>query len=126
LDLKETRTLIILEPYWNQARLDQVKGRAIRYKSHANLPKEQRNVDVYTLVLTKRTPIKWGIKGISARLGNLFENMGDFISSEKKIRNKLTLATADEILLRLSEIKTEKILEITDQIINGSIENNKC
>jgi hypothetical protein len=126
LDLKETRSLIILEPYWNDARLDQVKGRAVRYRSHANLPKKDRTVDIYTLVLTKRTPATWGFKGISARLGNLFDGITDMSSPQTKIRNRLTLATADEILLKLSEIKTEKILNITQKIINGSIEKNSC
>ncbi len=126
LDLKETRSLIILEPYWNDARLDQVKGRAVRYRSHANLPKKDRTVDIYTLVLTKRTPATWGFKGISARLGNLLDGITDMSSPQTKIRNRLTLATADEILLKLSEMKTEKILNITQKIINGSIEKNSC
>jgi hypothetical protein len=38
----------ILEPYWNNVRTDQVKGRAVRICSHADLPPEDRNVSVYT------------------------------------------------------------------------------
>lgn len=52
LDLKGTRALVIMEPYWNQARIEQIKGRAIRYKSHEHLPPAQRNVKVYHLRLT--------------------------------------------------------------------------
>jgi superfamily II DNA or RNA helicase len=37
----------ILEPYWNQARIDQIMGRGIRYCSHKNLPEEKRHVKVY-------------------------------------------------------------------------------
>ena len=46
LDLKETRLIQILEPHFNNSKLDQVIGRGIRYKSHANLPKRDRNVTV--------------------------------------------------------------------------------
>lgn len=44
LDLKGTRQLQVLEPHWNEEKLDQVIGRAIRHKSHAHLPKDKRDV----------------------------------------------------------------------------------
>lgn len=47
LDLKNTRQVHIMEPYWNEARIDQVVGRAIRYKSHIDLPKKDQNVTIY-------------------------------------------------------------------------------
>ena len=34
LDLKNTRQIHIMEPYWNEGKIIQVIGRAIRYKSH--------------------------------------------------------------------------------------------
>jgi hypothetical protein len=37
-----------MEPYWNNVRLDQVKGRAIRICSHKDLPFEEREVELYT------------------------------------------------------------------------------
>lgn len=46
LDLKGTRMIQLLEPHFNDAKLDQVIGRGIRYKSHEHLPKEDRNVTV--------------------------------------------------------------------------------
>ena len=48
ISLKNVRSVHIMEPYWNNARLDQVKGRAIRICSHADLPLNERNVDIYT------------------------------------------------------------------------------
>lgn len=47
LDLKGTRGVHILEPHFNDEKINQVIGRAARYKSHANLPEEDRNVQVY-------------------------------------------------------------------------------
>lgn len=52
LDTKGVRNVIVLDPTWNDAGLEQVIGRAIRYKSHAHLPKKDRKVDVYFMLLT--------------------------------------------------------------------------
>jgi SNF2 family DNA or RNA helicase len=57
LDLKETTAVIVVEPFWHQSRIEQVVGRGIRYKSHANLPQEKRFVDVYHLVLEKNNTL---------------------------------------------------------------------
>jgi hypothetical protein len=55
ISLKNVRQVHITEPYWNQIRIDQVIGRAVRTCSHNALPKEMRNVDVfiYLSVFTK-------------------------------------------------------------------------
>jgi len=47
LDLKGTRDIHILNPAWNDPRIDQVIGRGIRYGSHAHLPEDQRHVNVH-------------------------------------------------------------------------------
>ena len=48
ISLFNTRQVHIMEPYWNNVRLQQVIGRAIRLCSHMNLPWEDRTVDVFT------------------------------------------------------------------------------
>ena len=50
LSLKNVRAVHIMEPYWNDVRLKQVKGRAIRIGSHLELPEDQRNVSIYTYI----------------------------------------------------------------------------
>ena len=47
LDLKSVRHVHIVEPYWNKMRVEQVVGRAVRYKSHIQLPADKRNVQTY-------------------------------------------------------------------------------
>ena len=47
ISLKNVRQVHITEPYWNQIRIDQVIGRAVRTCSHNALPKDMRNVDVF-------------------------------------------------------------------------------
>jgi hypothetical protein len=51
IDLHGVRSVVILDPPWNDAGLQQVIGRAIRYNSHAHLPPSQRNVTVYQMEL---------------------------------------------------------------------------
>jgi superfamily II DNA or RNA helicase len=46
LDLKGTKMVQVLEPHWNNSKIDQVIGRGVRYQSHAHLPKKERKVQV--------------------------------------------------------------------------------
>jgi len=50
LDMKGVRHVILMEPTWNEASNEQVIGRAIRYKSHVDLPANQQNVTVHRLL----------------------------------------------------------------------------
>src|SRR6185437_11173829 len=47
----------VLEPYWNWSRMSQVIGRAVRFCSHKDLPKDERYVDVY-IYITKHSNIE--------------------------------------------------------------------
>lgn len=52
LDLKNTRQIHILEPHWNDAKISQVIGRGIRYKSHEELDTKDRKVNVFHWIST--------------------------------------------------------------------------
>lgn len=52
LDLKATRQVHILEPHWNEEKIQQVIGRAVRFKSHDTLPERDRNVEIYRYLST--------------------------------------------------------------------------
>jgi hypothetical protein len=47
INLKNTRFVHIVEPYWHLVRIDQVIGRARRICSHQDLPEEYRTVKVF-------------------------------------------------------------------------------
>jgi superfamily II DNA/RNA helicase len=96
IDLKEVRSVVLLEPFWNFARTEQVIGRAVRFRSHSNLPFNKRTVDIYSLILTK---------------------------PEKRIKND-HVPTADNVLLGLSKLKEIEINKFVDTIKHGSIEND--
>lgn len=99
LSLKNTRTVVILEKAWNNSKLEQVIGRAIRLGSHFELPEKDRTVDVYNLIL---------VKPILAKTINF-----DFVP------------TADEILMKLSGVKDKKIDKFYDHIKRMSISVDK-
>ena len=62
LDLKGTKNVIILDPPWHPAGLNQIIGRAVRYLSHAHLPKNERNVQIYKMVMVEKPGMKWNDK----------------------------------------------------------------
>lgn len=47
LDLKGTQMVQIMEPHFNEPRIDQVIGRGVRHLSHAHLPEDRRKVKVF-------------------------------------------------------------------------------
>jgi len=57
LNLRNVRNVYILEPFWNQVRIEQVIGRAIRKGSHLELPESERNVQV-TMFLASFTKVQ--------------------------------------------------------------------
>lgn len=50
INLKRVRHLHIMEPQWNYTTLEQVMGRAVRYKSHIDLPTKDQNVQIYMYI----------------------------------------------------------------------------
>ena len=47
INLRNTRQVHIIEPYWNEVRIEQIIGRAIRICSHADIPIKDRKVEVF-------------------------------------------------------------------------------
>ena len=99
LDLKGTRSVILLEPYWNDSRVQQVIGRAVRYGSHSALPKDERKVEVFQMVLVK---------------------------NPKYVKNFDKIDSADSILLRMSLQKQENIDSFYSSLEKVSIEKKNC
>jgi superfamily II DNA or RNA helicase len=47
ISLRNIRQIHIMEPYWNETRIIQLIGRAIRQCYHKDLPPEERHVDIF-------------------------------------------------------------------------------
>jgi superfamily II DNA or RNA helicase len=60
LDLHNIRQIHVMEPYWNEVKIEQVIGRGVRRKSHVDLPVSERNVEIfrYLTVFTKEQAIR--------------------------------------------------------------------
>lgn len=52
INLRNTRYVHIMEPYWHPVRVEQVIGRARRICSHQSLPKELQTVEVFIYIMT--------------------------------------------------------------------------
>lgn len=63
IDLKRIRHVHVMEPFWNYARINQVKTRAIRFQSHIDLPVAEQNVQVY--VYLSDYPVGYPLKKIT-------------------------------------------------------------
>jgi superfamily II DNA or RNA helicase len=84
LDLKSTRQIHIMEPHWNESRINQVIGRSIRYQSHNNLPISERHVDIYRWISTFKNNIKNDsadqyLTKLSIAKNNVWEKFQDII-----------------------------------------------
>lgn len=84
LDLKGTRSIQLMEPHWNNSRLNQVIGRGVRYKSHDHLPEAERNVRVMRYLSTLKP-------GLGGKLLNMLKS-----KPSQSIEEYLTDMSADK------------------------------
>ena len=54
INLFNVRQVHIIEPYWNEVRIEQVVGRAIRICHHKDLPMDERVVDVFRYKMVRK------------------------------------------------------------------------
>ena len=102
INLKNTRFVHIMEPYWNMVRLEQVIGRARRINSHIDLSEEyHRNVQVFLYMTT--------LSEEQSTKDNVELRRRDVSKLDKK-----TPLTTDEYLFEISNVKHG----INKQILN--------
>ena len=89
ISLSNVRQVHIMEPFWNNVRTEQVKGRAIRTCSHEDLPLDQRVVDIFTYVM------KFSKEQMKLYVTETLLNMDKGISTDQQI---LQIAKAKEHL----------------------------
>jgi hypothetical protein len=102
INLRNTRFVHIVEPYWNMVRLEQVIGRARRICSHEDLPPNMRNVKVFCYLSSLTEDQKTNEKNIELRISDISR------ITEKPI-------TTDEYLFEISNIKNN----INQQILKA-------
>ena len=129
LSLKNVRAVHIMEPYWNDVRLKQVKGRAIRIGSHLDLPLKERNVSIYTYISV------FGSEAQKAKLGPMKIDetivISDSIERKEAVESHIPLPegelrtytlTSDERLFVISERKKTVINELEKIMKSASVD----
>lgn len=109
LDLKNVRHVHIMEPYWNYARIHQVESRAVRYKSHEDLPKKDQNVQVYIYLSAFH---KEYLEEQKHKIDNMIENAKKTGTTLKK--KDLDIEKPTDIHLFENSIKAK---ELNDKIL---------
>ena len=114
INLRNTRFVHIVEPYWNMVRIDQVVGRARRICSHEDLPPDMRDVKVF-IYLCQATQAQLD-KNIELRTKDL-SKMAYKIRDEKLGLDKTERIpfTTDQYLFEIAQIKDS----ITRQILTS-------
>ena len=95
INLRNTRYVHIVEPYWNMVRIDQVVGRARRICSHEDLDEKLRTVKVFLYVSTLSSAQRNSDKNEELRINDLSKRDGK------------TIHTTDETLLEIAYIKKD-------------------
>jgi hypothetical protein len=91
IDLKNVRQVHIVEPYWNPVRIKQIKGRAVRVGSHIQLPKKERNVEIFLYLSTITDAMKKTDKVIQMDKGGTTSDEVLYELSQKKLKVMNTL-----------------------------------
>ncbi len=110
INLRNTRYVHIMEPYWHPVRTEQVIGRARRICSHKNLPSELQNVEVFVYLMTF-TP-----EQLKSEIAN------ELRTKDLSKRAPYTPLTSDEKLFEISNIKEELTTELLKGIKEASID----
>jgi hypothetical protein len=110
INLKNTRFVHIVEPYWHMVRLEQVIGRARRICSHEDLPEELRTVKVFLYMTT-----------LSEEQSTNEKNKELIIRDVSRIDKKTTLTT-DEYLYEIARIKNNINQQLLKAVKESSID----
>lgn len=102
LDLRGTSLIQVLEPHFNNARLEQVIGRGIRYRSHSHLPRERRRVLVqrYLSTLPERRGIIQRLLGIKPSPPSSIDQYLKSRSEEKDALTRDVRESLERVLMK--------------------------
>jgi hypothetical protein len=119
ISLENVRNVLVMEAYWNPARIDQVIGRAMRICSHARLPKEDRTVKVqiYLTVFTKeQTTTSAGNNIVSIRRNDMSLKRYEGETPQE------TFMTSDEFLWEVAYEKNRIIKSISHLLKQAAVD----
>jgi hypothetical protein len=110
INLRNTRYVHIMEPYWHPVRVEQVIGRARRICSHKDLPTELQTVDVFIYIMTFTEEQLRSDYAIELKLKDL-SKQAPYVPQ-----------TSDETLFEISNIKENLSSQLLKAIKETSID----
>jgi hypothetical protein len=93
INLKNTRFVHLVDPYWHMVRMEQVIGRARRICSHQELPEDMRTVKVFLYLAVLSEEQKTSKNNIELRIRDVSK------------KDRKTPFTTDESLFEIASIK---------------------
>jgi hypothetical protein len=121
INLRNTRYVHIMEPYWHPVRLEQVIGRARRICSHKDLPVELQTVNVFVYLMQFTPEQLKSDESVELKRKDLSKGIG----------GPKVPFTSDQYLYEISQIKANLTGQLTDAIKESSFDcniysNGKC
>ena len=110
INLKNTRFVHVIEPYWHMVRIEQVIGRARRICSHQDLPENLRTVKVFLYISTLSEEQKTSEKNIELRIRDI-----------SKLDAK-TPVTTDEALFETASLKDKINRQILKAVKESAVD----
>ena len=119
INLRSTRYVHIMEPYWHPTRKEQVIGRARRICSHKALPEEMQDVRVflYLMTITKEQEAE-----VSKDMKLHDKSKMKYNVSEETDKMEHVLVTSDEALFEISTMKEKVTSNLTRLIKEAAID----
>ena len=110
INLRNTRYVHVVEPYWHPVRMEQVIGRARRICSHKDLEEQYQTVEVFVYLMTFT---REQIEGDESK---------DLKLKDGSKKDPSVPLTSDEFLYEISTIKEEVNSQLTVAIKEASID----
>jgi len=119
INLRNTRYVHLMDPYWHPVRSEQVIGRARRICSHKDLPLALQTVEVFVYLMTFSEEQLRSDEAIELKRKDLSKSVPK------------TPQTSDQYLFEISEIKANLTSQLTDAIKESAFDcyiysNGKC
>ena len=119
INLRNTRYVHLIDPYWHPVRSEQVIGRARRICSHKDLPQALQTVEVFVYLMVFTESQLASDEAIELKRKDLSKSIPH------------VPLTSDQYLFELSELKAKLTNQLTDAIKESSFDcylysNGKC
>ena len=130
INLKNTRYVHIIEPYWHPVRVEQVIGRARRICSHQDLPLSERNVKVFIYLMSFTQQQLDDEASVKLKLKDIAKDENGFFTKGRPLTSDQYLY---EVSTRKERINRQILRAIKESAIDcaihstaGSKEKLKC